>query len=444
MQISFTRSLLLRAALALGVVFLCATTAVAEPVFPDMAALGAALFSDTNLSKNRTQSCASCHNPELAFTDPLETKAGRAVSLGDDGVSLGDRNTPTAAYAKFSPKFHKNKEGKYVGGLFLDGREPDLAGQAGGPPLNPIEMGMPDKATVVARLNENPDYVQGFKAFFGADVFDDVDRLYAAMTESLAAFENTAEFAPFDSKYCRFLRGEVKLTEQEELGRILFFSQQFTNCDLCHRLSKSPMSKRETFSNYQYHNIGVPENKTARAAKGSKPGRVDNGLLDNPAVDDPSEAGKFKVPTLRNVAVTGPYMHNGVFKDLRTTVKFYNKYNAKGAKAQINPETGKPWNPPEVPGTLSMKELEHGPALDDKRIDALVAFMKTLTDKRTSTFCSRTAFRPSTLYKRRYFRIFRAFMPGNVGLRLCFASPRRRVSGSDYWVNIIRLTWSHK
>ena len=89
-----------------------------------------------------------------------------------------------------------------------------------------------------------------------------------------------------------------------------------------------------------------------------------------------------KTPTLRNVAVTGPYMHNGVFKDLRTVVLFYNKYNSKSSKRQINPETGKKWRSPEVAENISLKELETGPALKNKRIDALVAFMKTLTDSR--------------------------------------------------------------
>ena len=88
------------------------------------------------------------------------------------------------------------------------------------------------------------------------------------------------------------------------------------------------------------------------------------------------------MPTLRNVAVTGPYMHNGVFKELKTVVDFYNKYNSKSAKRQINPETGEQWAEPEVSNTLSSTELEFGPALNDKRINALVAFLKLLTDKR--------------------------------------------------------------
>ena len=376
---SFSRRLFL-AALVLSLSFAASPARAADYATP--AELGKALFFDPNLSKNRTQACATCHAPDFAFTDPRETAVGRAVSLGDDGMSLGDRNAPTAAYAKFTPKFQRLKDGRYVGGQFLDGREPDLAGQAGGPPLNPLEMGMPDKASVVKRLWENPAYVTAFAKLFGPKVKDDTDAAYAAMTQAIAAFENTKEFAPFDSKYDRFLKGEAKLTDQEELGRLLFFSQQFTNCNQCHQLHAVQPAKGETFTNYQFHNIGIPVNTAVRQANGSKPGHIDHGLLDNPAVTDKAQDGKFKVPTLRNVAVTGPYMHNGVFKDLRTTVLFYNRYNTKDPARLINPETGKPFRAPEVPATLSVKELTHGPALDDKRIDALVAFMKTLTDRR--------------------------------------------------------------
>lgn len=349
--------------------------------------LGEALFFDANLSENRTQSCSSCHSPDHAFTDPRETPAaGGAVSLGDDGTSLGDRNAPTAAYAKFSPRFGKSaKPGLYHGGQFLDGRAADLAAQAGGPPLNPVEMGMPDQASVVERLKENPAYVSAFDKFYGKGVLNKPAKGYAAMTKAIAAFEETPVFAPFDSKYDRYLRGEVKLTDQEELGRVLFFSQQFTNCSLCHQLNTQGGTPGETFSNYEFHNIGVPKNEAARAAAGLKPDSRDMGLAQNPQLkgkDKKAQAGRFKVPTLRNVAVTGPYMHNGVFKDLRTVILFYNTYNTKNPARHINPETGQPFGPPEVAENMSVKELETGPALDDKRIDALVAFLKTLTDKR--------------------------------------------------------------
>lgn len=357
------------------------TIALADTVL-NVSDLGRMLYFDPNLSLKRTQSCSTCHAPDSGFVDPRDNGIKRMASLGDDGHSLGDRNAPTASYASFTPKFHKNAEGQYVGGQFYDGREADLAGQAGGPPLNPIEMAMPDKAAVVERLMENPAYLRSFKQHYGDDIFADPDQAYAAMTESIAAFEETDFFAPFDSKYDRYLKGEYQLTKQEDLGMTLFFSQQFTNCNLCHQLHRTPGAEQETFSNYEYHNIGTPVNTELRKRNGSKADYVDHGLLDNPAVDDVTQSGKFKVPALRNVAVTGPYMHNGVFQDLRTVILFYNKYNSKSAKRQINPETGKQWREPEVANNISLEELETGPALEDKRIDALVAFLKILTDKR--------------------------------------------------------------
>lgn len=352
----------------------------ADPSDQAMIELGEMLFFDTDLSQNRTQSCATCHDPAAGFVDPRENDVDKMASLGDDGSSIGDRQAPMAAYAAFSPLFHKTNDGKFKGGQFWDGRASTLAEQAGGPPLNPAEMGMPSKAAVVERLKEKPDYQTRFKALFGNAILENPDQAYDKMTQAIAAFEKSETFAPFDSKYDRFLRGEEKLTDQEELGRILFFSQQFTNCNVCHQLKTLPGAEGETFTNYEYHNIGVPVNTALRAKNGVKD--TDNGLFANPAVDDPAQKGKYKVPSLRNVAVTGPYMHNGVFKDLRTVVKFYNKFNSKSAASQINPETGKAWAEPEIPETVSIKELEIGNALKTQRIDALVAFMKTLTDKR--------------------------------------------------------------
>lgn len=365
--------------IAMAFTALAAPLRAGEGAYPSLEAWGEALFSDTNMSKNRTEACATCHDPAAGFSDPRETAVGRAVSLGDDGASLGDRNAPTASYARFSPPFGRTADGKWQGGQFHDGRAATLADQAKGPPLNPIEMGMPDVAAVAARLRENPRYVATLAALRpGADDAAAFD----AMAEAIAVYEASDTFAPFDSKYDRFLRGEAKLTDQEELGRLLFFSNQFTNCNLCHQLRGTPGAEEETFSNYQFHNIGVPANRAVRAANGAAPDRVDRGLLENPAVSDPAEAGKIKVPTLRNVAVTGPYMHNGVFADLRTVILFYNSYNTRRPERHINPETGAPFDPPEVAQNLSRTELETGPALDDQRIDALVAFLKTLTDAR--------------------------------------------------------------
>ncbi|MEP4038564.1 cytochrome c peroxidase [Pseudophaeobacter sp.] len=343
--------------------------------------LGEALFHDENLSMNRSQSCASCHTPDLGFSDPRRSADG-AFSLGDDGESLGNRNAPTASYAAFIPPFHQNSNGKWIGGLFWDGRANSLEDQAGGPPLNPIEMGIPDKATLVQRLGENPDYTEAFARLFSPAVLRDDEAGFTAMTQAIAAFERGEEFAPFSSKYDLYLAGKAEFSKEEELGRTLFFSEQFTNCNQCHQLRSSPIDAQETFSDYSYHNIGVPRNPATVAEAGMPSDFVDDGLLANPQVTDPAQRGKFRTPTLRNVAVTGPYMHNGVFQDLRTVVLFYNRYNSKAEAAQINPETGQPWGAAPVPGTLSVPELTHGPALEERRVDALVAFLKTLTDER--------------------------------------------------------------
>ncbi|WP_336605356.1 cytochrome-c peroxidase [Aliamphritea ceti] len=353
----------------------------AEPVFTTKAELGKALFFDVNLSVNRNQSCATCHNPSTGFADPRDNGVKGAASLGSDNTSVGDRNAPTAAYALFSPAFEL-KDGKYQGGQFHDGRVNTLAEQAMGPPTNPVEMAMPDNTAILQRLLENASYRESFNKLYGPEVLNDAEQAYLAMADSIATFESTDFFAPFDSKYDRYLKGEYQLTDAEELGRTLFFSQQFTNCNQCHQLKTRPGMNQETFTNYQYFNIGTPVNNDLRAVNGVSPEHKDRGLLDNPAVEDPAQAGKFKVPTLRNVAVTGPYMHNGVFQDLRTVILFYNKYNSRSAKRQINPETGKQWQSPEIPENIALKELESGPALDNKRIDALVAFMNTLTDQR--------------------------------------------------------------
>ena len=365
---------------------LSAPGVISNPVLADdllsKTELGEVLFFDTSFSKNRNQACASCHDPASGFTDPRDNEAGGAVSLGDDDHSLGDRNAPTASYAALTPLFTRTKDGKFKGGQFHDGRASSLTDQAQGPPLNPIEMGMADEASVVERLKENALYVENFKALFGDEIFDDTRTAFVALADTIAAFEKTEFFAPFDSKYDRALRGDYEMTPLEDLGMTLFFSEQFTNCNQCHQLKPIGGSAGETFTNYEYHNIGVPTNQAVRAANGMAPDHQDLGLFENPAVDDPAQKGKFKTPGLRNIAVTGPYMHNGVFADLMTVIKFYNKYNSKAAAAQINPETGQPWAAPEVPENLSMTELEHGDALDERRMKALVAFLKTLTDQR--------------------------------------------------------------
>lgn len=369
----------------------------AKPALSTVEALGDALFHDTNLSLGRTQACSTCHDPERAFVDSRLDEQGlvSAVSLGDDGSSLGDRNAPTAAYAAFTTpsalqngtrgrhnkqNAHRTYEGP-LGGLFLDGRADGLAGQAAGPPLNPLEMGMPDEAAVVARLEENEQYVAAFRFHYGDDVLGDSEAAYRAMADAIAAYERTDTFAPFDSKYDRWLRGDATFTFKELTGKSLFFSE-FTNCGICHQLhgNGDPVRRlEETFSGYEFHNIGVPENAAVRAKNGVT--GPDPGLAGSPEYDAPEHRGKFKVPTLRNIAVTGPYMHNGVFRELRTTVLFYQQFIDPAAHPN-NPETGEPWREPEVPETVSTELLRVGRGLTELEIDSLVCFLRTLTDQR--------------------------------------------------------------
>ena len=344
-----------------------------------LAQLGEMLFFDVSLSKHKTQSCSTCHNPDHGFVDTRDNGVSSMVSLGDDLKSRGNRNAPTAAYAMMSPHFHfDTKKHQYIGGQFLDGREKTLAGQAGGPPLNPVEMGMTNKKMIIERLKENATYVTLFQEHFSDKILEDVDQAYHAMSLAIEAFENTKTFAPFDSKYDKYLKDEYDLSVLEDLGRTLFFSNNNLTCAKCHLL-KAEDEEGETFSNYEYHNIGVPRNPLL-IEKGIVPADfIDHGLLDNPHISDKKHDGKFKVPTLRNIAVTAPYMHNGVFTTLRGVMEFYDKYNNK--KRVNNPETGKPWAEPEVNATVNL-DLLKAKKLTKRKVDALIAFMKLLTDKR--------------------------------------------------------------
>lgn len=354
--------------------------------------LGEALFNDKNLSLNRTQSCATCHNGEHAFIDVRIDSNGDipAVSVGDDGFSLGDRNAPTLNYALFSPDFHigtriragrNNVHRTYtgaLGGQFFDGRAINLTEQAGIPPLNPVEMGIPDKASVVQRLLENNNYAIAFKLLYGNTIFDDIDAAYAAMVDSIGKFEQTEQFASFDSKFDRSLTGDYIFSFKELTGKSLFF-RRFNNCNICHLLDENVATKFvEPFSSFEYHNIGIPVNTTVRLLNAVV---EDNGLLSNPAITDEADKGKHKVPTLRNVAVTEPYMHNGIFRNLKTVVEFYDHFVNADVRLN-NPETGMPWEPPENAETVNSSVLAAARTMTDDQIEAMICFLRTLTDQR--------------------------------------------------------------
>jgi len=357
---------------------------------PQKVALGEAFFNDTNLSNTGHQACASCHDAAHAFSESRTLTAKNdfgAVSIGDDNASLGDRNAPTAMYASFFPAFHFDDEagegegsgGLWLGGQFHDGRAEDLQAQARGPFLNPVEMQMPDSGSVVARVKANPDYVTQLEALYGKSVFDDDAAAYDAITDAIAAFEKSDVFAPFDSRYDRWLRGEATLTDLERQGLELFVRADKGNCAACHP-NVGTGGAPALFTDATFDNLGVPVNTAVRTDPNNPlsgvAGYRDLGL--GQTTGDPSLDGAFKVATLRNIAVTGPYMHNGVFKSLKAVVHFYNTRDVAGA---LNPETGQPWGTPEVPETMNVDELGNL-GLSDTEEDAIVAFLKTLTDAR--------------------------------------------------------------
>ena len=345
----------------------------------DYKALGEVLFFDKSISFNKTQSCSTCHSPDTAFVDQRKNSANQMVSEGDNPHLHGNRNANTALYAMFSPNFHFDKKIQdYVGGQFWDGRAKDLAEQAGGPPVNPVEMGMPDKKAIVERLKADPTYYKPITDLYGESIWADADKIYAIMEKAIGEFEKQELFAQFSSKYDRALKGEAELTALESKGKALFFDKTRTNCSNCHQSSEAN-SATETFTNYRYFNIGVPSNQELIKHNKLAADFVDNGLLDNPMVKgDKKQKGKFKVPTLRNISVTAPYMHNGVFRDLKTVLLFKDSFNNPNRK--INPETGKAWEKAEYAQTINPDVLKAKP-LTDEEIKALEAFLKTLTDE---------------------------------------------------------------
>lgn len=374
------------------------------------ATLGESLFFDQNISLTRNTSCATCHNPEHGFVDDRFSKAGvnqnifinGAFSVGDDGVSLGGRNAPTAAYAQFIPTFSKGADGNYSGGQFHDGRAATLAVQAGGPPLDGAEMQMVDKNAVVDRLKENDTYVSSFKVLYGTNIFDDINGTYESMAESIAVFEKTDVFAAFDSKYDKFRDcreagkstttcfNEGNWTNEEDQGYSLFFSSANTNCAQCHSTnsnSEALLGQREMFTNFKYENIGTPRNinaMDARAALGLQDANATfkglGGAIELSDVNFALHLGKSKVPTLRNIAVTAPYMSNGVFTKLRTVLEFYD-HQGVGNRVN-NPETGIAWVANDNNVTINRALLGSTQVLTNSKIKALEAFLRTLTDFR--------------------------------------------------------------
>ena len=342
--------------------------------------LGKDLFSNTNLSKNRNVACATCHNPENAFIDPRKDAAEGAISSGTIKNSFGRRNTPTLTYTLLTPPLISDSTGP-IGGLFFDGRVNNFEDQILHPLFDENEMGLSNELMLFNRLKGDSKVKEKITQIFGQEAFETPGALLNSVQTSIAAFERSKEFSAFDSKYDRFLEGSYTMSKQEERGFNIFFSD-VSNCMNCHLLNKGTLSKEEPFTDLRYHNIGVPRNQVLAREELRGPSYNDRGLEENPSFSNSENRGKFKTPTLRNVAVTSPYMHNGIFQELRTALLFYNFHLIKNESALTNPETMEYWGNPENPDSINDDLLTLGQPLDVAKVDSLIAFLKLLTDKR--------------------------------------------------------------
>lgn len=318
------------------------------------AELGKRLFFEESLSNPVGKSCASCHAPESGFADPN----GKAVSEGVFSLN-GSRNSPTIAYAAFSPEFgYDAEEEVYFGGQFWDGRASNLNEQAQGPLLNHVEMNNANKKMVIETIKKS-NCASLFKEIYGETIFENTDKAFGCVTEALEAYENTLEVNPFSSKFDLYLEGKAKLSAQEKYGLKVFNDPKKGNCAACHTSTEDEITQRVLFTDFTYDNLGVPKNTTI----GSN--AIDYGL--GKILGEKSENGKFKVPTLRNVANTAPYFHNGIFSSLEEVVDFYSER-----------DSGK-FGPAEVSENVNHEELGNL-KLNKSEKAALVSFMKTLSD----------------------------------------------------------------
>src|SRR5947209_10960478 len=306
-----------------------------EQKLSDVQLLGKRIFEDFNLSEPRGVACMSCHEPRHAFQGNNGSRIA-AVAAGSRPGHFGSRKVPTLMYKAYSPPFGSYKDiddGKEVmeakGGQFWDGRAEDLADQMRTPLTNPDEMNNPSLDAVVGKI-AGGEYADLAKRTLGAKLFDDPKAAIGRLATAVAAYEQSERFAPFSSKFDDWLRGKAKLSALEQRGYRVFVDPQRGNCIACH-VGKTD-SKDPTdwlFTDFTYDVFGMPRNPAIPV--NSDPKFFDLGLCGRPGLESllPKEVtrdslcGAFKVPTLRNVAVSAPYYHNGAFASLRDAVAIY-------------------------------------------------------------------------------------------------------------------------
>ena len=339
------------------------------------AQLGALLFAETGLSNPVGEACAECHSTRVAFRDP---DSDHSTSKGAVAGRFGSRNTPSIMYARFIPPLHRDAaSGEWIGGLFLDGRANTLQDQLTIPLRDPLEMNNLSKADVVARVAAAP-YAQLMRDLDGAHVFDDVEVAFGDIVDAVVAYERSTALSPFSSKYDHYLAGTAALSPAAMRGLAIFEDPKRGACALCHPNRPSSDGQPPLFTTYGYANLGIPIYRNSlyfvQAAQFNPLGEhfIDHGLMNT--VHDPTQDGKFRIPTLRNVARTGPYGHNGYFENLPYMIDFLNTRDGASADPAV-----KPWAPPEVPATVDRVHVGHL-GLSQAETDDLVAFLNTLTD----------------------------------------------------------------
>ncbi len=353
--------------------------------------LGSLIFMDESLSEPAGQACGSCHLPGLRFTGN-DRSSVIAVANNARLDDFGIRNVPTVSYAKFIPPFQfivDDGERIPMGGLFWDGRSANLEEQAVEPFYNRREMGNPAGDSVAKKIEAAP-YAPLFKEVFGKQIFDTPDVAFKSANKALAAFQRSSIVNPFSSKFDQYLRGKSSLSDLEQKGFELFKDKEKGNCLACHvgdENSRDP--EKWLFTDFTYDNIGVPRNRLIPANKDNA--HFDLGLCaseltrDYPELKDKKYCGAFRVPTLRNVAVTSPYMHNGVFITLKDAVTFYSTRDTDSRRWYPNGIYDDA--PEEYHGSVNRDEPPYdrkpgqAPRLTADEIEAIVAFLETLTDQ---------------------------------------------------------------
>jgi len=354
-----------------------------------LTALGRALFSDPSLSASGAMSCATCHDPAHAYGPANHLAVQRG---GIDGTLPGLRAVPSLKYHQaippYSERFFDNdgndaEDQGPTGGFDWDGRADSVHEQAAGPLLSPFEMANPSKDAVLARLRASPN-AAALRAAFGPHLFDDPQRAWNALVLALEVFQQSPQdFYPYDSKYDAFLRGKATLTPQEARGLTVFNDARKGNCASCH-ISSIKRGAFPQFTDAGLIAIGVPRNPAIPA--NAQPGFRDLGVCgplrtDLKAHDD--YCGRFRTPSLRNVALRGVFFHNGVYTTLADAVRFYALRDADPARVYGQ---GRYADLPEkYQGNLNVEAPFGGkrgdkPRMTEAEIADVVAFLGTLTD----------------------------------------------------------------